>query len=107
MLNCTNVHIYYKNLFCHGTLPSLLKYQRNLSIVIFLCQWNACGMSMHFETTTSTITTVNCTDEIDGPEEGRICTSENVGELRPPQADLSGSGWGLVDQAMRAAADGK
>jgi hypothetical protein len=35
MLNCTNVHLYYKNLFCHSALPSLLKYRRNWSLVIF------------------------------------------------------------------------
>jgi hypothetical protein len=29
---------------------------------------------------------------------------KSVGELRPLQADLSGSGWGIAGQAMRVAA---
>jgi hypothetical protein len=32
---------------------------------------------------------------------------QNVGELRPLQADLLGSGWGVAGQAMRAAAAGE
>jgi hypothetical protein len=32
---------------------------------------------------------------------------QNVRELRPLQADLSGSSWGIAGQAMRAAAVGE
>jgi hypothetical protein len=42
-----------------------------------------------------------------GPEKGRLCTSKNVRELRPLQAGLSGSGWGIAGQAMRAATGGE
>jgi hypothetical protein len=59
---------------------------------------------MHFETTTSTITTLHLLTA-----QMRLMALKRAylhdGKLRPPQADLSGSGWGLVGQAMRAAAD--
>jgi hypothetical protein len=32
---------------------------------------------------------------------------QNIGELRPLQADLSGSGWGIAGQAMQVAAAGE
>jgi hypothetical protein len=38
---------------------------------------------------------------------GVLVRPKNVGELRPQQADLSGSGWDLVGLAMRAGASGE
>jgi hypothetical protein len=57
------------------------------------------------ETPTSTYNhcqSVVCTVEI-----GPYLHFQNVGEVRPLQADLSGRGWGIAGQAMRAAAVGE
>jgi hypothetical protein len=44
---------------------------------------------------------VICTVEIWRPWKGPFVHFQNVGELRPLQADLLGSGWGIASQAMR------
>jgi hypothetical protein len=62
------------------------------------------------ETPTSTYNhcpSVICTVEIWRPWKGPFVYYKNVGELRPLQADLSGSGWGIAGQAMRVAAAGE
>jgi hypothetical protein len=67
-------------------------------------------MSVHSRHPLALITTVSLLSaqlRFGGPEKGRLCTSKNVGELRPLQAGLSGSGWGIAGQTMRAATAGE
>jgi hypothetical protein len=69
-----------------------------------------CGVSVHSRHPLALITIVSLLSaqlRFGGPEKGRLCTSKNVGELRSLQACLSGSGWGIACQTMRAATAGE
>jgi hypothetical protein len=76
-----------------------------------LYRGHLCGMLVHFETTTSTITAVRLLTEhrfvLIALKGGVLVRPKNVGELRPQQADLSGSGWYLAGLAMRGRATGE